>query len=126
MNRFYELAEEYPHLGQQRYIGDQLKEYGIEDINDYIIFKGTKGNKQFKKSYDILKDKNTIEYTPETHELVAQTIDGDYIFKCGEDVLVVPVSLDKNMTERFENFSILRFFGDYTEGKIYSSILANK
>lgn len=122
MNKFSQIHKENPKV-EDREVTTLLAENGIRDINDYLIFKGKKDQKKFIKTYEVLKDENTITFNEDEQTVIAQTIDGDYIISCLEGIQVVDVSLDKNITEFYEGYTPLEFLSDYVDGKIKSNIL---
>lgn len=122
MNKFSQIHKENPKV-EDREVTTLLAENGIRDINDYLIFKGKKDQKKFIKTYEVLKDENTITFNEDEQTVIAQTIDGDYIISCLEGIQVVDISLDKNITEFYEGYTPLEFLSDYVDGKIKSNIL---
>lgn len=116
------LKELNPNIKNKEVV-QELKNRGLEDINDYIIFSDVEDRNTFKETYRILKDKNTIILDSQ-HVLLAQTIDGDYLIGKGKEVLVVDKSLDKNMVETYKG-TFIGFLKDYLQGNIKSNILAD-
>ena len=103
-----------------------IKEQGIEDINDYIIFSDKEDQEVFEETYKVLKDENTIDYDKRKYTLIAQTIDGDYIFSGLGNMYVVDISLDKNIVEEYKQCTEIEFFEKYLNGEINSKILSTK
>src|SRR5690625_43093 len=124
MNMFKKVQEENPNIKDSE-VTNVLGEHGVEDINDYLIFSDKKDRKTFLKTYEVLKDKNTITFKEDEQTLIAQTIDGDYVISSLDGIRVVDVSLDKNIEEFYEGYTSLEFLSEYVDGKIKSNIIAH-
>jgi len=123
MNKFQELQEKYPTVNDEN-VTELLRDNGIEDINDYLVFADEEDKEHFKETYHILQDQNTVELILDDINLIGQTIDGEYLLSDGHGILLSDVSFDKNMVERFEGMKPLQFLSDYVEGQIHSNVLA--
>lgn len=108
---------------------DFLSAQSLESLDDFFIFSGSDGYKQFIEAIDFLhsnatlsqEDLGSLKAQPGFH-YICQTIDGDYLLATSEQVLVVPSSLNKTDIERYA-LSIVPFFLKYEDGSLSSKIL---
>lgn len=105
----------------------ELQKRGITDYCDYLLFQDETTEMNFYQSLDFLCSATTLQKTDLSKltdfQIIAQTIDGDYLAADPTHTYVIPSSLNKNDIEVYPK-PISQFLVAYTNGEIESSILA--
>lgn len=98
------------------------------ELSDYFIFNQGNLKDQFKQNIELLQGPGIISlstlanWDTKSLQVIAQTIDGDYLIQVGTKTKVVPYDLHLNGIETYDEDSE-QFLQDYQAGKIQSKIL---
>lgn len=103
---------------------DILKAQKITHFNEYLLFDVTNMAKNFSQNLEFLKDDGIwTEKELENYQLIAQTIDNDFILSNDQNILVIPSSFHHDDSEIFE-VTIWQFFESFEDQTLDSHILA--
>lgn len=102
-----------------------LKANHISNLNDYLLFNlDDKMKKELLQNITFLEDDSlwTIEELT-TYQVIAKTIDNDFILSDNSTTLVIPSYLNKSDSEIFQ-LPIWHFFIQFEEKTLNTTILA--
>jgi hypothetical protein len=104
---------------------DALKKNNITDINEYLLFNlDDKMKEELFTNIDFLDD-DTIwsKKELENFEVIAKTIDNDYLLSQGDTSLIIPSTLNKADSEIFD-LPIWKLLIEFEEKTLPTNILA--
>lgn len=104
---------------------DALSKAQINSFHEYLLFGTSEKQALFLQNLAFLAEEDvwTAEELTD-YQLVAQSIDNDYILASNNHVMVIPSHLYRDDSETYE-VTITPFFEQYLEGSLASNILAD-
>lgn len=104
---------------------DTLKNNNITDINEYLLFNlNDRMKEELFTNIDFLADDTLWSKEDlENFEVIAKTIDNDYLLSQGDTSLIIPSSLNKADSESFD-LPIWKLLIKFEEKTLPTNILA--
>lgn len=104
---------------------DTLKNNNITDINEYLLFNlNDRMQEELFTNIDFLADDTLWSKEDlENFEVIAKTIDNDYLLSQGDTSLIIPSSLNKADSEIFD-LPIWKLLIEFEEKTLPTNILA--
>jgi hypothetical protein len=104
---------------------DTLKNNNITDINEYLLFNlNDRMQEELFTNIDFLADDTLWSKEDlENFEVIAKTIDNDYLLSQGDTSLIIPSSLNKTDSEIFD-LPIWKLLIEFEEKTLPTNILA--
>lgn len=121
---FEECLHSLPNTTTPDALLEALSQAEISSFHEYLLFGTSEKKALFLQNLTFLAEEDV--WTPEElvdYQLVAQTIDNDYILASNSQVLVIPSHLYRDDSETYD-LTITTFFEQYIEGALPSNILA--